>query len=82
MRAFAVEKPATWAKFLGWAEYHYNTSPHSAIGTSPFQAVNRRPPPTIPVYTRGSTPISTVEDMLLTRDEVLRKLRQRLMRSL
>ena len=39
LRAFAADKPSSRANFLGWDEYHYNTSHHSAIGTSPFQAV-------------------------------------------
>lgn len=79
--AFAANKPSSWAKYLGWAEYHYNISHHSATGTSLFQVVYDRPPPTIPAYTRGSTSISAVEDMLLTRDEVLRKLHQHLSHS-
>ena len=68
LRAFVADRSTSWASFLGWAEFHYNTSHHFAIGTSPFQAVYGRPPPTIPAYTRGCTSISAVENMLLTRD--------------
>ena len=50
--------------------------------TQPLEQVHfklyGRPPTSIPAYTRGSTFISVVEDMLLPRDEVLRKLRQHL----
>ena len=63
---------------MGWAEYHYNISHHLAIGISPFQAVYSRPPPSIPAYTRGSTSISAMEDMLLTCDETLRNIKQHL----
>ena len=66
---------------MGWAEYHYNTSHHFAIGTSPFEVVYGRRHPLILAYTRGSTSISPMEDMLVTRDEVLRKLRQHLLHS-
>ena len=79
--AFTTHKPSSWATFLGWAKYHYNTSHHSVIGTSPFQAVYRRVPSSIPTYTRGNTSISIVEDILLTRDEILRKLCQHLLHS-
>ena len=68
LKAFAVYKPSSCANFLGWAEYHYNTSHHYAIGISPFQAIYGRSPPSIPAYTRSSTSISVVEDMLLTCD--------------
>ena len=60
------------------AEFHYKTSHHSAIHTSPFQVVYNRPPPTIPAYARGRTSILAVENMLLTRDEILRQLRNHL----
>ena len=48
LRAFAADKPSSWHTFLCWAEYHYNTSHHSAIDTSPFQAVYGRSLPSIP----------------------------------
>lgn len=62
-RAFVVEKPVTWVSYLCWAEYHYNTNYHSAIGMTPFQAVYGRPPPTIPVYMRGSTLLAVVDEL-------------------
>lgn len=45
LRAFVFEHPKKWGDYLTWAEYHYNTSYHSAIGMRPFQAVYGRPPP-------------------------------------
>ena len=81
LRAFAADKRSLWATYLGWAEYHYNTSHHLAIGTSPFEVVYGRPPPSIPAYIRGTSSIPAGEVMLITRDEVLRKLRQHLLHS-
>lgn len=51
-------------KVLCWAEYHYNTSYHSAMGTTPFQAVYGRLPPTIPADVCGSTSLAIVETEL------------------
>lgn len=42
LRCFAGEKPRTWAQYLPWAEFSYNTSFHSAIQMSPFKAVYGR----------------------------------------
>ena len=77
--AFVADKPSSWASFLCWAEYHYNTSHHLSLSTSLFPAIYGRPPPTIPAYTRGGTSIAAVEDLLLTHDEVLRNLRKHLL---
>ena len=71
LRALTNEHPKHWYSFLGWVEYNYNTSHHSAIGMSPFEALY-----SIPTYIRGSSPIQAVEDTLITRDEVLQRLKQ------
>ncbi|CAM8940630.1 unnamed protein product [Rhodiola kirilowii] len=51
LRAFVGDKPRSWIKLLSWAEYWYNTTFHSALKMSPFQAVYGRPPPSLPCYT-------------------------------
>lgn len=79
LRAFTQHKPSTWVSFLPWAEFHYNTSYHSSLKMSPFEALFGRKPPSIPVYTRGSTSIQALEDALLTRDELLRTLKENLL---
>lgn len=45
---------------------------------TPFQAVYGRPPPSIPHYVRGQSKIQAVDGDLLTRDEILRHLKQNL----
>ncbi|KAK4421836.1 hypothetical protein Salat_2134200 [Sesamum alatum] len=46
LRCFFSE-PQLWSKFLPLAEFWYNTSHHSAIGMTLFQALYGRPPPMI-----------------------------------
>lgn len=41
LRVFSAESPKQWSRFLSWAKYHYNTSYHSAIGMTLFQAFLR-----------------------------------------
>ncbi|KAH9750407.1 hypothetical protein KPL71_013871 [Citrus sinensis] len=78
LRAFSQDKPQTWSSFLGWAEFCYNTSYHSSLRMTPFQALYGRFPPTIPSYSRGSTSIQALEDMLIERDAMLCSLKENL----
>ncbi|XP_026459814.1 uncharacterized protein LOC113360524 [Papaver somniferum] len=50
LRCFAGMKPTDWSKWLPWAEWWYNTSFHSAIRMSPYQALYSRPPPAVTAY--------------------------------
>jgi len=78
LRAFTQHKPSSWVAFLPWAEFHYNTSYHSALKMSPFEALYGRKPPTIPAYARGSTSIQVLDEALTSRDELLRTLKENL----
>lgn len=79
LRAFTQQKPNTWVSFLPWAEFHYNTSHHGGLKMSPFQALYGRKPPSIPLYTRGSSTLPAVDDALMDRDELLRLLKTNLL---
>ncbi|XP_062099824.1 uncharacterized protein LOC133805673 [Humulus lupulus] len=81
LRALTSDYPKQWSKFLSWAEYHYNTSHHSTIRMTPFQATYGQLPPTITAYTRGSTTIQAVEEDLMTRDTILRQLKHNLQQA-
>jgi transposase InsO family protein len=37
LRCFAAEQPKTWASWVPWAEYWYNTTYHVSVGKSPFE---------------------------------------------
>ena len=78
LRAFAQDKPHSWSTILGWAEFCYNTSYYSSLRMTHFQALYRHLPPTIPGYSKGSTSIQALEDLLVERDELLRCLRANL----
>lgn len=42
LRALTSDRPECWLEFLGWAEFHYNTSYHSNINLRSFQAMYGR----------------------------------------
>ncbi|GKB55069.1 ty3-gypsy retrotransposon protein [Tanacetum coccineum] len=57
---------------LPWAEYCYNTSYHSSIKMSHFQALYGRMPLSVIPYPPGASKVAVVEDLLVERDELLR----------
>ncbi|GJV60311.1 ty3-gypsy retrotransposon protein, partial [Tanacetum coccineum] len=52
-------------RFLAWAEYSYNTTFHSSIKMTPFQAVYGRVPPLIVPDLPGSSKVAAVEELLV-----------------
>lgn len=63
---------------LPWAEFWYNTTYHSAIGMTPFQALYGRPPPVNLKYQPGATFVDEVDIQLTIRDDTLRWLKANL----
>ena len=45
LRCFASEQPRSWAIWIPWAEYWYNTSYHSSTGLLPFRLFMEDHPP-------------------------------------
>ena len=78
LRAFVQDNPKTWLFFLCWVEFHYNSSFHSSLKMSHFQALYGRTPPTIPCYTRTSSSIQAIDDILTQRDQLLLTLKRNL----
>lgn len=55
LKCFMMSKKSQWAHFIHLAEFWYNSSFHSAIGMSPFEATfGRQPPPLF--YDQDFTP--------------------------
>lgn len=44
----------------------------------PFQALYERPPPTVPMYELGASPVHEVDQTLISRDELLLQLKKNL----
>ncbi|KAK8934132.1 hypothetical protein KSP39_PZI014431 [Platanthera zijinensis] len=81
LRCFIGERPNTWAKWLCWAEYSYNTAYHHAAATTPFETVYGRPPPSIIRHLPGECPVATLADHLHDRDVILDSLKHHLRRA-
>ncbi|CAJ2630725.1 unnamed protein product [Trifolium pratense] len=81
LRSFVHARPSQWFRFLPWAEFHYNTSFHSAAGMTPYQVIYGKIPPTIPSYIEGSSSVNACDDMLNSREEILALLRRNLAKA-
>jgi hypothetical protein len=81
LRCFCGEQPKQWGTWLHWAEYNYNTSFHSAIKMTPFEAVYGRPPPTLVPYQLHKATNDGVDNYLRSRDTIMRDLRLHLARA-
>ena len=78
LRCFVHQWPRKWHSFLPWAEFWYNTTFHVSTGMTPFQALYGRPPPAVPMYQLGSSPVHEVDQALHSRDELLLQLQKNL----
>ena len=81
LRCFVGSHPRAWAKWIPWAEFSYNTSPHTSTKISPFKAVYGREPPHVTRAPKGITAVGSLEDMLQDRDAVLDDLQVNLVRA-
>lgn len=68
LRCFCSDSPTDWVAFLSIAEWWYNSTPHSAIHTSPFKLLYSYPPPIHLSYLPGDSFADDVEDIMLVRE--------------
>jgi hypothetical protein len=61
LRCFVSDEPRLWLHFLPLAEFWYNTSHHTAIGMTPFEALYGRKPPTLVHYAPESSKIESLD---------------------
>ncbi|GJW56811.1 retrovirus-related pol polyprotein from transposon TNT 1-94 [Tanacetum coccineum] len=66
-------------RLLPWAEYCYNTSYHSSIKMSPYQALYGRLPLSLIPYPPGASKVIAVVELLMERNKVTRQLKQNLL---
>lgn len=70
-----------WIHFLLLAEYWYNSSFHSSIGMTPFEALYSRPPPSLLVYVPGTSKIQALNKIVTQKIEILKLLKYNLNRA-
>jgi hypothetical protein len=71
LRCSTLDRPKQWSTWLPWAEYWYNTSWHSSIRMTPYEAVYGVPLPRLLTYVPGTTWVEAVEEELRTRQQIL-----------
>jgi hypothetical protein len=70
LRCLAGDRPCSWLNWLPWAEFCYNSSFQTVVGTTPFQVIYGHPPPCMIQFLPGSAKVVAV-DALCDRDEFL-----------
>jgi hypothetical protein len=81
LRCFVNACPSKWSQWLSLAEYWYNTSYHSAIGRSPFQALYGYEPRHFGVTADNVVAVPDLSMWLQGRQTMNALLRQQLSRS-
>lgn len=71
LKCFCSLQPKKWVMWLSWAEWSYNTSFHSAIKMTPFEAVYGFASLVIATYEPGTTKVESVERCLKERTRIL-----------
>jgi transposase InsO family protein len=80
LRCFISSCPTKWSKWLPLAEFWYNTSYHTAIKTTPFQALYGHAPRYLGI-TADSVPVKDLREWLQERQLMTAVLRQHLHRA-
>ena len=81
LRCFAGNTPKKWSRVLPWAEYWYNTTYHSATGTTPFKALYGRDPPTLLRWVDQSSKVQEVDQLIKERNQLLDELKEQLQKA-
>lgn len=81
LRCLAHERPLSWSKFMAWVEYSFNIEFHTSTGTTPFKLLYGRDPHAHHPYVVGETQNAELEEQLVSRDEMLRLLRENLLKA-
>ena len=81
LRCMTGDFPKQWVKWLALAELWYNTTYHSSIGMSPFQAVFGISPPVHSPYISGDSNNDIVDRICLSRELTTQMLKQHLLKA-
>ncbi|PKA63782.1 putative mitochondrial protein [Apostasia shenzhenica] len=78
LRRMMGDNPRCWMKWLSLAEWWYNTTYHSSIKRTPYEAVYGQPPPLHVPYVPGDSMVEVVDRELTAREEIKRTLKKHL----
>lgn len=76
LRCFVHACPCKWFRWLALAEFWYNTAPHSALGTSPFEVLYGHPPRHFGVRDIAECAVTDLSEWLKERQLITSLLRQ------
>jgi hypothetical protein len=78
LRCFASERKNQWTQWLPLDEWWYNTSYHTTIHMTPFEAVYGQNPPSFLSYFLGVSKVQVVDQNLTVQEDILRTLKDNL----
>ncbi|GMI77908.1 hypothetical protein HRI_001460100 [Hibiscus trionum] len=81
LRCMTGERPKEWASWLHLAEWWYNTTFHTAIQVTPYQAVYGQLPPVHLPYIAGESLVAAVDRSLQQREAAVRMLKFHMKRA-
>ncbi|OMO84555.1 reverse transcriptase [Corchorus capsularis] len=75
LRCMCHESPKEWSKWLHLAEWWYNTTFHSSIQTTPYEAMYGQSPPLHQPYLAGESNVEVLDRSLKARENAIRMLK-------
>jgi hypothetical protein len=81
LRCFTNACPSKWSSWLPLVEFWYNSSPHSALGRSPFEALYGFPPRHFGISTLDSVLVPELSTWLTDRAIMSELIQQHLARA-
>jgi hypothetical protein len=73
--------PKKWTTWISMAEYWYNTSFHSSLKVTPFEALYGFPPPTLSEFSIPGTVDSETQDFITQRQKMLQTIKENLLQA-
>ncbi|KAJ3685218.1 hypothetical protein LUZ61_014382 [Rhynchospora tenuis] len=81
LRCMVYNQQKNWHKWLPMAEWWYNSTFHTSIKTTPFQALYGYPPPQFSIGTPPKSDVQSVNELLKERHQTLMDLQQQLKKA-
>ncbi|GJR12483.1 transposon ty3-I gag-pol polyprotein [Tanacetum coccineum] len=80
-KVFLREHPKEWFKWIPLAKLWYNSNYHSAIDTTPFEALYGQSPPVHVPYIGGLSKVDVVDKSLIAREQAIEVMKFHLSRA-